>query len=80
MTLRGGAPLVASALAAPAAAKSVELSDGSRLEIARDARLEPLVTVTLAAVVLDERIALVQMAGGTLILAAVVLLAPARTA
>jgi len=42
--------------------------------------LEPLVTVTLAAVVLDERIALVQMAGGTLILAAVVLLAPARTA
>ncbi len=42
--------------------------------------LEPLVTVTLAAIVLGERIAPVQMAGGALILAAVVLLARARTA
>jgi len=42
--------------------------------------LEPLVTVTLAAIALGERIALVQMAGGALILAAVVLLARARTA
>jgi drug/metabolite transporter (DMT)-like permease len=42
--------------------------------------LEPLVTVTLAAIVLGERIAPVQMAGGALILAAVVLLARARAA
>ena len=42
--------------------------------------LEPLVTVTLAALVLDEHIAPVQMAGGALILSAVVLLARARTA
>jgi drug/metabolite transporter (DMT)-like permease len=42
--------------------------------------LEPLVTVTLAAIVLGERIATVQMAGGALILAAVVLLARARSA
>lgn len=42
--------------------------------------LEPLVTVTLAALVLGESIAPVQMAGGALILAAVVLLARARTA
>ena len=42
--------------------------------------LEPLVTVTLAALVLGERIAPVQMAGGALILSAVVLLARARTA
>ena len=40
--------------------------------------LEPLVTVTLAAIALGERIAPVQMAGGALILAAVVLLARAR--
>jgi len=40
---------------------------------------EPAVTVALAALVLDERIALVQIAGGALILAAVVLLARART-
>ncbi len=37
--------------------------------------LEPVVTVALAAVVLDERISPVQLAGGALILAAVVLLA-----
>jgi drug/metabolite transporter (DMT)-like permease len=42
--------------------------------------LEPLVTVTLAALVLGERIAPVQLAGGALILAAVVLLARARSA
>ena len=42
--------------------------------------LEPLVTVTLAALVLDERIAAIQMAGGALILAAVTLLARGRTA
>ncbi len=42
--------------------------------------LEPLVTVTLAALVLGERIAPVQMAGGALILAAVVLLARSRSA
>lgn len=42
--------------------------------------LEPLVTVTLAALVLGEHIAPVQMAGGALILSAVVLLARARTA
>jgi len=42
--------------------------------------LEPLVTVTLAAIVLGEDIAPVQMAGGALILAAVVLLARARAA
>jgi len=36
--------------------------------------------VTLAALVLGERIAPVQMAGGALILSAVVLLARARTA
>jgi drug/metabolite transporter (DMT)-like permease len=42
--------------------------------------LEPLVTVTLAALVLGESIAPVQMAGGALILAAVVLLARARAA
>ena len=41
--------------------------------------LEPLVTVTLAALALGERIAPVQMAGGALILAAVVLLARARS-
>jgi drug/metabolite transporter (DMT)-like permease len=40
--------------------------------------LEPLVTVTLAALVLGETIAPVQMAGGALILAAVVMLARAR--
>lgn len=39
--------------------------------------LEPVVTVVLAAVVLDERIALVQLAGGLLILLAVVVLARA---
>ena len=39
--------------------------------------VEPAVTVALAAIVLDERIALVQLAGGALILAAVVLLARA---
>jgi drug/metabolite transporter (DMT)-like permease len=39
--------------------------------------VEPLVTVTLAAVVLGETIAPVQLAGGALILAAVVLLARA---
>ena len=37
--------------------------------------VEPAVTVTLAALILDERIALVQLAGGALILAAVVMLA-----
>ncbi|MEO8675719.1 MAG: DMT family transporter, partial [Casimicrobiaceae bacterium] len=42
--------------------------------------LEPLVTVTLAALVLGENITPVQMAGGALILSAVVLLARARTA
>lgn len=42
--------------------------------------LEPLVTVTLAAIVLGEDIAPVQMAGGALILAAVVLLARAPAA
>ena len=42
--------------------------------------LEPLVTVTLAALVLGESIAPVQMAGGALILTAVVLLARARAA
>ena len=42
--------------------------------------LEPLVTVMLAAIVLGERIAPMQIAGGALILAAVVLLARARTA
>jgi drug/metabolite transporter (DMT)-like permease len=41
--------------------------------------VEPAVTVALAALMLDERIALVQLAGGALILAAVVLLARART-
>jgi drug/metabolite transporter (DMT)-like permease len=40
--------------------------------------LEPLVTVTSAALVLGETIAPVQMAGGALILAAVVILARAR--
>lgn len=39
--------------------------------------IEPLVTVTLAALVLDETIAPVQLAGGALILAAVVVLATA---
>jgi drug/metabolite transporter (DMT)-like permease len=39
--------------------------------------VEPVVTVGLAAVVLDERIAAVQLAGGALILAAVLLLARA---
>jgi drug/metabolite transporter (DMT)-like permease len=39
--------------------------------------LEPLVTVALAAAVLDERISAVQLGGGVLILAAVVLLARA---
>jgi drug/metabolite transporter (DMT)-like permease len=37
--------------------------------------VEPAVTVALAALILDERIALVQLAGGALILAAVVMLA-----
>lgn len=41
--------------------------------------LEPVVTVVLAAVVLDERISPVQLTGGALILAAVVLLARARS-
>ena len=41
--------------------------------------LEPLVTVTLAALVLGERIAPVQMAGGALILMAAALLALARS-
>jgi drug/metabolite transporter (DMT)-like permease len=41
--------------------------------------VEPAVTVALAALILDERIALVQLAGGALILAAVVLLARVRT-
>ena len=40
--------------------------------------VEPAVTVALAALVLDERIAAVQLAGGALILAAVVLLARVR--
>jgi drug/metabolite transporter (DMT)-like permease len=39
--------------------------------------LEPVVTVLLAAVVLDERLGMVQAAGGVLVLAAVVLLARA---
>jgi drug/metabolite transporter (DMT)-like permease len=42
--------------------------------------LEPLVTVTLAAIVLGETIVPVQMAGGALILAAVVILARASRA
>ena len=42
--------------------------------------LEPLVTVALAAIVLGERIEPVQMAGGALILTAVVLLARGRAA
>jgi drug/metabolite transporter (DMT)-like permease len=42
--------------------------------------IEPLVTVTLAAIVLGEGIAPVQMAGGALILAAVLLLARVRSA
>ncbi|HET9340864.1 MAG TPA: DMT family transporter, partial [Casimicrobiaceae bacterium] len=37
--------------------------------------VEPVVTVALAAIVLGERIAAVQLAGGALILAAVVMLA-----
>ncbi len=39
--------------------------------------LEPVVTIALAALVLDERIAAIQLAGGALILAAVLLLARA---
>jgi len=42
--------------------------------------VEPLCTVLLAAWVLDESIAPVQLAGGALILAAAVLIARARTA
>ena len=42
--------------------------------------VEPLCTVVLAALVLDESIAPVQLAGGTLILAAAVLIARARAA
>ena len=42
--------------------------------------VEPLCTVILAAVVLDEAIAPVQLAGGALILAAAVLIARARAA
>jgi len=43
LTLRGGGPLDAAALSATATPRNVDLSDGSRLEVARDARLEPLV-------------------------------------
>ena len=42
--------------------------------------VEPLCTVVLAALVLDESIAPVQLAGGMLILAAAVLIARARAA
>ncbi len=42
--------------------------------------VEPLCTVVLAALVLDESLAPVQLAGGTLILAAAVLIARARAA
>jgi drug/metabolite transporter (DMT)-like permease len=76
--LAGWLAVVAIALISTVAAITLYFAGLERIGPTRAATLstlEPLVTVTLAAIVLGETIAPVQMAGGALILAAVVILA-----
>ena len=78
----GWAAAVAIALVSTVAAITLFFAGLSRIGPTRASTLstvEPAVTVALAALVLDERIAAVQLAGGALILAAVVLLARAQS-
>lgn len=80
-TAGGWVAIVAIALVSTVAAITLYFAGLQRIGPTRASTLstvEPLVTVTLAAVVLGETIAPVQLAGGALILAAVVLLARAR--
>ncbi len=76
----GWLAVVAIALVSTVAAITLYFAGLERIGPTRAATLstlEPLVTVTLAAIVLGETIAPVQMAGGALILAAVMILARA---
>lgn len=82
-TAAGWLAVLAIALLSTVAAITLYFAGLKRIGPTRAATLstlEPLVTLLLAAAVLDERIVPVQMAGGMLILAAVVLLARARKA
>lgn len=77
-TLAGWAAITGIALVCTVGAITLYFAGLSRVGATRAATLstiEPLFTVMLAAVVLDERIAAVQVAGGALILVAVVMLA-----
>jgi drug/metabolite transporter (DMT)-like permease len=80
-TAAGWAAVLAIALVSTVAAITLYFAGLARIGPVRASTLstlEPLVTVMLAASVLGETIAPVQLAGGALILAAVVLLARAR--
>ena len=75
-----GPPSSAIALVSTVAAITLYFAGLERIGPTRASTLstiEPLVTVTLAALVLDETLTLAQLAGGALILAAVVVLAAA---
>ncbi len=79
----GWVAVVAIALVSTVAAITLYFAGLARIGPTRAATLstvEPLVTVTLAAILLDEMIAPLQLAGGALILAAVVVLARAPKA
>jgi len=74
----GWLAVIAIALVSTVAAITLYFAGLERIGPTRASTLstvEPLVTVTLAAIVLDETIAPVQLAGGALILAAVIVLA-----
>jgi drug/metabolite transporter (DMT)-like permease len=82
-THAGWAAIVAIALVSTVAAIAFYFAGLARIGPTRAATLstvEPVVTVALAAIILGETIAPVQLAGGALILAAVVLLARAGRA
>jgi drug/metabolite transporter (DMT)-like permease len=77
-TTAGWLAVVAIALVSTVAAITLYFAGLERIGPTRASTLstvEPLVTVTLAAIVLGETIAPVQLAGGALILAAVIVLA-----
>jgi len=81
VTTAGWAAVVAIALVSTVLAISLFFAGLARVGATRAATLstiEPVVTIALAAGVLGERIAAVQLAGGALILGAVLLLARAR--
>jgi drug/metabolite transporter (DMT)-like permease len=81
-TAAGWLAIVAIALVSTVAAITLYFAGLERIGPTRASTLstlEPLVTVTLAALVLGESIAPAQLAGGALILAAVVLLARSRS-